>query len=400
MYLNWLQGARMLHRHWWLSSSMNYYDARWSAGSFNDSRIDLFAGHTGVEGSEENIVIYPNASTYFKMEINANSLGTKSANRQTPASFNIGPRSFQSKNPTYIYGANFIERLDLTVIASALARISLGGSYDKILGASLKELDLGIVVTKVDDNTYTGIVNIADPGNIETTVGEGENKIYALTNLQTLNIRGQLGQGSETGNFYTTFSMLRDNVDDRGDLSNVKNLYAMGSGIANFYSSNQGNKFENLELPAEIYSINLNNTTWKNISFWNSSLSGSNGTFTRYNIDNNYNYFVPTSLTELVLNGTTGQTLNSKNFVMAWINGIIAELGANPTDEEINEALATKTLIMNDIKWSIDTCGVANLLTYDEISLLAKIGTKELKGYIMLADEGTALTSEQLTQLT
>jgi hypothetical protein len=35
--------------------------------------------------------------------------------------------------------------------------------------------------------------------------------------------------------------MLRDTTDERGDLSQVKNLYAMGSGIVNFMSSNQGN---------------------------------------------------------------------------------------------------------------------------------------------------------------
>ena len=402
MYLNWLQGARMLHRHWWLSSSMNYYDAKWSAGSFNDSRVDLFAGHQGQENTEEYVTIYPTSNTFFKMMVNqTNNLGMQATTRTNPARFNVGPVTFQAKTPTYIYGANFIEKLDLSVIAPTLARVSLGGSYDKVLGAPIKELNLGCAITQIDSDTYTGQLNIADPGNIETTVGEGENKVYALTNLQTLNIRGQLGQGSETGNFYTTFSMLRDNVDNRGDLSQVKNLYAMGSGIVNFMSASHGNQFENLELPSSVYSLNLNNTSWENLSFWNTTAVGSSATYTRYKANNDSSLFVPTTIREMVLNGTTGHTLGSKQLVMTWINGIVAELGDNPTDEQIAEALSTKTLRMNDIKWDASTCGAVNLLTYDELALIAKIGTLELKGYIMLAgDLQNELDSQQLTQLT
>jgi hypothetical protein len=127
--------------------------------------------------------------------------------------------------------------------------------------------------------------------------------------------------------------MLRDNTDNRGDLSQVKNLYAMGSGIVNFLSSYQGNQFDNLELPDTIYSLNLNNTSWTNFSFWHTTADGSNAIYTRYKVGNNSDLWVPTNIREMVLNGTTGHTLNSKNLVMTWINGIIAELGANPTDE-------------------------------------------------------------------
>ncbi|MCR5270548.1 MAG: hypothetical protein K6D91_05975 [Prevotella sp.] len=404
MYLNWLQGARKLHRHWWLSKSMNYYSAKWGFGGFNDSRIDLYAGHQGVENSEEYVTIHPNEQTYFKMMLNeTTNLGTKSASRILPARYNVGPLSFQPKTPTYIYGANFIEKLDLSVIAPTFARVILSGSYDKVLGAPIKELNVGCDVTQVDENTYNGILNIADPGVIETVSGEGADKVYPLTNLQTLNIRGQLGRSSDananTSNIYTTFDLLRDTVDNRGDLSQVKNLYAMGSGIVNFMSAAQGNQFDNLELPSTVYSLNLNNTSWTNISFWNTEANGSNATFTRYNVGEDSSLFVPTGIHELVLNGTTGHSLNSKTLVMAWINGIIAELGDNPTEADINNALSDKVLRMNDVRWDTNTCG-NNLLTYNELSLIAKIGTLELKGYIMLASELDTLTSEQLTQLT
>ena len=41
-YLPWLQGSRISHRHWWLSTSMNYYDAKWACGTFKDKRVVLF----------------------------------------------------------------------------------------------------------------------------------------------------------------------------------------------------------------------------------------------------------------------------------------------------------------------------------------------------------------------
>jgi len=36
LYLN---GARTSHRHWWLSKSMNFYDAKWTCGNFKSHAI-------------------------------------------------------------------------------------------------------------------------------------------------------------------------------------------------------------------------------------------------------------------------------------------------------------------------------------------------------------------------
>ena len=38
-YRLYLNGARTSHRHWWLSKSMNYYDAKWSCGDFTKHSI-------------------------------------------------------------------------------------------------------------------------------------------------------------------------------------------------------------------------------------------------------------------------------------------------------------------------------------------------------------------------
>ena len=54
------------------------------------------------------------------------------------------------KQPTLIYGATSIERLDMSKLLSAgnyYTDINFGGSYDPVLGASIKELNLGAQCT-------------------------------------------------------------------------------------------------------------------------------------------------------------------------------------------------------------------------------------------------------------
>jgi hypothetical protein len=42
-WLSWLQGSRMTHRHWWLSTSMDYYDAKWFCGEYRNHYIYIRA---------------------------------------------------------------------------------------------------------------------------------------------------------------------------------------------------------------------------------------------------------------------------------------------------------------------------------------------------------------------
>ena len=62
-WLSWLQGSRMTHRHWWLSNSMDYYDAKWFCGDYKNHAIYIRANVT--EGSNQVIRITPSKSTYM-----------------------------------------------------------------------------------------------------------------------------------------------------------------------------------------------------------------------------------------------------------------------------------------------------------------------------------------------
>jgi len=77
-WLAWLQGSRTSHRHWWLSTSMNYYDAKWSCGEFEEHRIALFADKVAHE-SGDIVTIKPTSNTFFKFTQNDGTatIGTK-----------------------------------------------------------------------------------------------------------------------------------------------------------------------------------------------------------------------------------------------------------------------------------------------------------------------------------
>ena len=392
-WLNWLQGARTTHRHWWLSTSMDYYDAKWSAGDFKNHYIYFAANHdAGSIDGVDIITAKPNTATYLKLSKNYDeeTIATVYATKTQPAQFDISKVSVSTKTPLTIYGATFIEELDVSCIASKIDTINLAGAYSSVLGASLKVFNMGIPITQGDNvNTYTGTVS-GMTVKMSPVDASGND---ALGILQTLNIRGQQGLTTSTDLLYDY------------DRASIVNLYAMGSGLTNFYSSKSGNQFDKLELPgvtttngvmsASLSVLYFNNTTWNTIEFWDASIGSSNlTTFTRCNVNSNYTLNVPSSMKSMTLLGTTGNYENSKNLVLNWINTMTAN----------NDTISDKTLIMDRINWSPTTCDT--LLTYDDLSKLAQFNNGKntandgtLKGYIVLNTNGVKLTAEQLTQI-
>jgi hypothetical protein len=54
-------------------------------------------------------------------------------------------------------------------------------------------------------------------------------------------------------------------------MSELKNFNAMGSGIVNFFSSESGNQFDSIKLPSTISVFDVKNTTWNNLTFWDTT---------------------------------------------------------------------------------------------------------------------------------
>ena len=373
-WLAWLQGARMSHRHWWLSTSMDYYDAKWFCGDYKLHSIYITAnvsgsnqlveeGEEGISGnvsSHKQITVVPNKSTYVVIQKDNNTIYTTSISPSQPLTYPVPVMN--TKNPFHIYGANYVESIDLSQIAKGLDSVDFSGVYSEVLGSPLKTINIGTDIEQ-SGSGYTTIV-ASMGGKIRGNSG-------AFQNLQNLNIRGQ-----------RNFTSIRDLIYEY-DISSLQNIYAMGSGITAFYSSQSGNLFNTIELPSDINVFSVDNTTWNTLEFWDCSIDGAVGTLTRCSS------IVPASLKTVILNGTSCQNVNSISFVKSWIAAIDAA----------NEDFSTYTFRADNINWGPSTVGDQNLLTYNELSKIAQMNGS-LSGYICLKNESeNQLTTQQLAQI-
>lgn len=359
-WLSWLQGSRMTHRHWWLSNSMDYYDAKWFCGDYKSHYIYVRANVT--EGSNQHVIITPNKQTYMSVTKDGVLQATRSVDRLNPLDFNMTIGS-ATKNPIYFYGANFMEEINLSQIAHGLDGVTLNGIYSEVLGSPLKRLNVGVELT-ASGSDYTATL---------ASLGcQIQGNANVFENLQSLNIRGQLNQTDLTALVYNN------------DISALQEVYAMGSGLTTFYSSQSGNDFTTIELPDTVYTIYMNNSTWQNMSFWHATVDGSNNA-TLSEVTG-----IPTTVHNVSLMGTTGSTLASITFVKEWLHSLV----------EANVDLSQYNLVMDKINWSDTTVGENNLLTYTELSYIAQLGNQtSLKGYLVLKNTGDDLTAAQLNMI-
>ena len=450
-WLSWLQGARTTHRHWWLSTSMNYWDSKWNCGDYKNHKITVFANKDmRTDGAREYIVIRTNGSTYLNITRQDQTIegGLQYATISKPAYFDITEITMSNKVEFQIYGATFIEEFDGSAFASGLSSIKFDGAYDETLGAPIKKINLGCPYetnsTGEEVGTFNGILTA-----ITLSDEKGNN---AAQGLQEFNVNGQINYKSQ------------DLINEvwEGNKTELQNFYGRGSGITSFYSSKSGNNFINIELPGHTYSndgtiggmnpdgttgyqfneLNLTNSTWENITWYDGEIDMTSSrtfedgtekqegtiTYRKTGIGNDENaskYNIPWSLNKVVFKGSTAKTDNSKKFVIKWIDCIRKYLEYQieignivlgegkysdyPTFEPLlYSELNKRELQMDGIKWDADTC--EDLLTYDQLALIAQFNycknnpdhegnAAMFKGYIELSAEEGELSVEQLTQL-
>lgn len=406
-WLGWLQGARMSHRHWWLSTSMDYYDAKWFCGDYKSHRIYLAANLSA--DPNKYIRIMPNGSTYMTVTVNYLDDNnqeiegseevdtTREVSKLLPLTYSMAAGA-STKAPIHIYGANFMESIDMSDLATGIDALDITGTYSDVLGAPLRELNVGTPIIG-SGHTFTTTLSPSTCG--VSPVSEGKN---AFENLETLNIRGHKHLGNVQQFTFGINQWIRDL-----NMTQLKNFYAMGSGLINFYSSNDGNSFNDIELPSSVSILNIKNSTWNNMTFWDTS-EGLNDqatlTYHQTEIDTNIYTNVPPTITEVHFLGSTGRTRESLLFVREWLRSIVATYGES--------ALSGYTLEMDDVFWSSDVIGNdADLLTYDELRLISMMNgpeptpgsgvtkTHPIRGYVMLQyeGEGTELSAQQLTYI-
>lgn len=406
-WLLWLQGSCISHRHWWLSKSMNYYDAKWSCGDFETHRIYLNATKGEHSEGTDLVTIKPTSNTFFKMTRGdgTDTIGTLPATRENPAVFDVSRYVFEGKDPTHIYGATFIEELDVSCFAKRLGVFTLGAAYDEVLGAPIKVLNVGIPFSReVSETQYEGFVS-----GTELSIIANSDDGDALGNLRTLNITGQLKMASS------------NTILSAGNRRTVVNVYAMGSSISAFQSSSSGNSFGTLQLPAialsgntekqRLSSITMTNSSWQNLSFWKTTITEPDQTgdeqekfpeaqtavFTKVN--------APATMRGLYFYGSTASNICAANLLMEWIDSIVDYVHEqNPSvtveSEEFEELLIstlhTYNFIAENILWGTAENPVT--IYYKDLRRIAAFNNgnnqaNNLSGYIKIAD------TEELTPI-
>jgi hypothetical protein len=182
-WLGWLQGARMTHRHWWLSTSMDYYDAKWFCGDYKNHYIYITANVSA--GSGKHVRIKPNKDTYMttainymaeeQTEVDASDVtvqGTIPVTPNNPLVYEVP--NLNTKAPFFVYGANFMEEINLSELATGLDGVDINGVYSEVLGSPLKVLNIGVNFTESAANTFVGTL-AALGGNIRGNARTFEN---------------------------------------------------------------------------------------------------------------------------------------------------------------------------------------------------------------------------------
>lgn len=410
-----LNGARVSHRHWWLSTSMNYYDAKWTCGDFTKHSIEI---RVNKLQNTNTISIKPVYDTFFKgicgedETNNITDLGpllSASKNQYSDMEFYV---SMNSKQYTEIYGATAIEEFDVSSVLSgtpnyvgAWIDIDFKGAYDSVLGTHIRVLKLGAPCTPSiyeNPNSLQYTSNVSNGQNGLSAVDARGND--ALENLEVLDIVGWYGDNETSSNWISTL-LSATNIDRK----NIHTIYAMGCDQAtSFNSSQSGNNFVDLRLPATIQTITMNNSSWQNLSFWETTvLATNNGNRSSVQYDK---VDIPYTLKEVNFYGTTGKNECSLRFVLDWIDSIknhIQQQHPSYTTEQLEqtllEELSTKTLRADQLYWGTGSI----TLTYKDLIRLSSFGPfdgngkhvfNNIKGYIVISD-GNSLTSAQLTEL-
>lgn len=414
-YRLYLNGARTSHRHWWLSKSMNYYDAKWSCGDFTKHSIQFRISKPASTAGYNLMKIYPTNNTFFKAQYGSkgDEIVSTLGNGLTEATVEVGGEAIidadiqlEDKQPCFIFGASSIEGLDLSglltsqnnVLGRGYTDISFADSYDDVLGASLKTLKLGApctpnLYTNPNETQYVSNLSIGQNG-IDGMTSTGKD---ALENLELLDVVGWYNKQTNQGVSGWISGLFSGTGYDR---KNINKLYAMGCDMATeFKTSNAGNKFVDLRLPASVTTLEFVNSSWEDISFWETTVI----TSTRSQYDKIQG--IPASVNSVSFKGSTAKNECSLDFVLSWIDNIEAEIATAHPDYTENEleaalwqALSQKVIYAEQINWGTGT----TKLYYKDVIRLSKFGNDgilyNLKGYVVISDSDE-LTSMQLTEL-
>lgn len=227
-----LQGDRTPHRHWFLRTSYDYFDALHVCGDYTTKRFET---RTISIDPPKKIYITASATSYFGWECTDTIFQSGIKIEKGETGYITIHYTPHYQDPLHILGANKIAELDMHEISTNLyADIDFSATYDDVLGSQLQKIILGTG----DGTTKTRLNNGEFNTNARADIIGG---ISTLTKLEYLDIQGM-------------HSLRTINL---GNNSSLKHFYAAGTSLAAFNPAN-GSALTNVELPTTLTSMTMN----------------------------------------------------------------------------------------------------------------------------------------------
>lgn len=232
-----LQGDRTPHRHWFLKTSYDYFDAINVCGEYTSKTINIRT-EIPYYHSESNPSLDVVHSVTLKAGVDSFfGWGTSISNDLTGIPVSKGEtrvlqinRALQLNNPLHIFAASKLEELDFSDISQFMAAdLDLSKTYDSVTGTYLRKVILGIS----KENMRQGIFNRYNTLNII-------NGIEYLTKVEYFDIQGL--------NYIRSL--------DFSKMTALKKLYAAGTSMTNFNPAG-GSNLQVAELPTTITTMSM-----------------------------------------------------------------------------------------------------------------------------------------------
>lgn len=344
-YLNYndlpaLQGDRTPHRHWFLRTSYDYFDAVNVCGEYTSKLISI---RTQSINPDKYIRFKAAQTSYFGWGYTTNIIQSGIRVEKGTQGILTIDRTLALNDPLHIFAANKISEIDLSEISENIAGsdIDFSGTYDSLLGSQLKKLIVGVTKERMNQGVF--------------------NTSRSATQLQ----------GSETFNRleYLDIQGMQYFVGlDMSSMSSMKYFYAAGSNLDSFNPA-AGSDLKIVELPTSVTSMqmdgcNLTDTNGNCVIKWYKTIYNNDNIPVRVELCQT----VPSTLRVLIFSGM-GNNVGAKKLIFDWINSVYDDFG----DDGLRELQIT----CRNVNWN--NVSVSDLLKLAKIPSSSRIITGKIK---------------------
>ncbi len=246
-YLGSLQGARKMHRHWWISERFDYYDGEFNTSawrSYSEGGTGCIINAAGLPSEHELVEITAGKTGWFGAYCDGRTLARQKLSSGSSMVINGLEGQTQIGSNYIILGAHNVYSIDISYASKYIKKLQFNGVNNSVLGSKLRKIILSSDTS--EENT------VLVPSDFKA--------LREAVNLEYLDIRKFKG--------LTVLNGLET-------LKYLKTLRAGQSGLTTVSFAN-GAPIELLELPTSVRILTLSylpNIEWKNIKFDNNDYS-------------------------------------------------------------------------------------------------------------------------------